>query len=516
MEVYTANRRKSRLPTLFCESTRPESQFTGLYRNLKSNRNVPVVAVSTQFVATSARGLSGSFSILPIQQTGVVPFNDPVVSGHSNIITDLAFSPFDKQLLASASADKKICVWKIPLKGLVADLTDPHISLDANYGVDLIRFHPTVDKLILSASADEVIRLWDIEKGIAMYELAEKGVKDVVFNYFGSSFLVASSANDVKICDARNRGGESLSLPETRGTSIVQLGESNIVMTVSSTKQSTAMKFWDPRSSNQPVKEIQTSLCSAATTLTPLFDIETRLLYVTDKNLKSVFVYDVCPTEFNVDHVYTYKSTTATKSLAMVPKRALDIAHCELARIMKLSGDSIEPLSFTLPFSGGFSEAFYPPAFAGHPSWSKEEWIIGSDADDLKHPPVLKELMEEFNETEKRRNSLLNQKPLLHLNETMAMEEDEDESSDDNDYFSAADGEEKDESEDEDPLLAADRIEAVESLPPTPFLKFGRRGSAHEKSLRLEESRYVIWRGSYFSLKAGVERFGKLFIHFFF
>lgn len=44
-----------------------------------------------------------------------------------------------------------------------------------------------------------------------------------------------------------------------------------------------------------------------------------------------------------------FRSTTAAKGMAMIPKRGLNVMKCETARLLKLTSNSIEPLSFVVP-----------------------------------------------------------------------------------------------------------------------------------------------------------------------
>ena len=69
----------------------------------------------------------------------------------------------------------------------------------------------------------------------------------------------------------------------------------------------------------------------------------------------------------------------------MVPKRGLNVMGCEAARLMKLTTNSVEPLSFFVPRkSEAFQDDLYPDTFAGMPAHGSDEWMAGSTL-----PPVL-------------------------------------------------------------------------------------------------------------------------------
>ena len=79
----------------------------------------------------------------------------PKVTGHAGPVYDIKWSPFNDNLIASASDDCTIKVWHIPDGGLKQALTDPMMSLEGHQRrVTHIEWHPTVEGVIFSASYD--------------------------------------------------------------------------------------------------------------------------------------------------------------------------------------------------------------------------------------------------------------------------------------------------------------------------------------------------------------------------
>lgn len=66
----------------------------------------------------------------------------------------------------------------------------------------------------------------------------------------------------------------------------------------------------------------------------------------------------------------------------MLPKKACDVNRCEVARIMKLTGQGdVEPLPFIVPRKfEGYQPDVYPPSYAGIPAMSNEEWRCGQNS----------------------------------------------------------------------------------------------------------------------------------------
>lgn len=55
---------------------------------------------------------------------------------------------------------------------------------------------------------------------------------------------------------------------------------------------------------------------------------------------------DGAPYAFPVNE---YRSTTAAKGMAMIPKRAMNVLKCETTRLLKLTSNSVEPLHVYVP-----------------------------------------------------------------------------------------------------------------------------------------------------------------------
>jgi len=112
----------------------------------------------------------------------------------------------------------------------------------------------------------------------------------------------------------------------------------------------------------------------------PFFDPDTGLLFLAGKGDGNVRFYEIVNEAPYVFPVSDYRSNVSAKGMAWVPKRGLNIMGCETARLMKLTTNSVEPLSFHVPRkSESFQEDLYPETYSGEPSHTAEEWFSGSD-----------------------------------------------------------------------------------------------------------------------------------------
>lgn len=165
------------------------------------------------------------------------------------------------------------------------------------------------------------------------------------------------------------------------------------------------MKIWDLRNLKQPTSEVPVDepaedpteekkvtpvhryeLDHAAGVIMPFFDPDTNVLYLTGKGDGNVRVFEVSSEADQVFPLTDFRSSVSAKGMAFVPKRGLNILNNETARLLKLTTNSVEPLSFYVPRkSEGFQEDLYPDSFAQIPSNTLDDWISGTK---LKEPTL--------------------------------------------------------------------------------------------------------------------------------
>jgi coronin-1B/1C/6 len=76
-----------------------------------------------------------------------------------------------------------------------------------------------------------------------------------------------------------------------------------------------------------------------------------------------------------------HKSTDPQRGMCFLPRRALSVADCEIARGYKVQGSSIEPIAFIVPRKAdSFQSDIFPPAPSIEPSLSAAEFFNGKVA----------------------------------------------------------------------------------------------------------------------------------------
>lgn len=90
--------------------------------------------------------------------------NINLIKGHTGAITDVSFSPFVEQLLASSSEDGTTKLWVIPEGGITDHVKEYDGMLKGHTKKVLaLRWHRIADNVLATHSADLTVRIWDIE-----------------------------------------------------------------------------------------------------------------------------------------------------------------------------------------------------------------------------------------------------------------------------------------------------------------------------------------------------------------
>jgi coronin-1B/1C/6 len=382
--------RASKYRHVYCEAPKVEESYTG-FRLSTVTGEQSYIKGNSKYFAVGLQGGGGPFAVVAYNQFGRFDPSSPVVSGHSAAVLDFEWNPFHDEILASASEDSTIKIWGIPEGGLTTTITDALVDLPGHAKkVTLLRFHPSANNVLASVGADYAVKLWDIEKGSQMISLDgahEQLIQDVVWDYMGTTYATSCKDKNIRIVDARSNaiaGVVENAHEGVKSFKLTYLGPSNKLCSVGFTKQSQRqLKIYDPRNLSEDIKRVD--IDQAAGVILPFYDPDTSLLYLAGKGDGNIRYYEIVDENPWCFPISEYRSTVAAKGMAMVPKRGLDVMKCETARMLKLTSNSVEPLSFIVPRkSDAFQEDIFPPSAAGIPAHSADEWFAGSNQEPVK------------------------------------------------------------------------------------------------------------------------------------
>ncbi|XP_028267214.1 coronin-7-like isoform X1 [Parambassis ranga] len=307
------------------------------------------------------------------------------VSCHSDVVTDMDFSPFDESLLATCSADAKVKLWR--LSDPEQDQpSSPELTLCPGQGrLELVNFHPTSSGLLAVCTAKSPL-IWDTSRQdapLAVLEQHSDLLQSLSWKQDGS--LLASSCKDkmLRVFDPRAQltpVQSAKSLQNNKDSRILWAKEDVLLTTGFDMMRSREVRLWDSRKLSSSLSSV--SLGTSSGILIPLFDEDTGLLLLAGLGDTVIDCYEVSSSEPFLSQVSHCLTDISSRGVAMVPKLALDVMSCEVMRVLQLTDSCIVPISYQVPrkHSGQeFHDDLYPDTVGATPAMSAEEWWQGGN-----------------------------------------------------------------------------------------------------------------------------------------
>ncbi|XP_047636606.1 coronin-7 isoform X6 [Phacochoerus africanus] len=302
---------------------------------------------------------------------------------HSDLVTDLDFSPFDDFLLATASADRTVKLWRLPAPGQALPSGPGLVLGPEDVLVEVLQFHPSADGVLLSA-AGKALKVWDAARQQPLTELAAHGdlVQNAIWSQDGA--LVGTTCKDkqLRIFDPRAKPEASQSTQaheNSRDSRLVWTGtREHLVSTGFNQMREREVKLWDIRLFSGALASL--TLDASPRSLMPLLDPDSGLLVLAGKGESQLSCYEVAPQQPALSPVTQCLLESALRGAALVPRRALAVLGCEVLRVLQLSDSAIVPISYHVPRKAAeFHEDLFPDAAGSMPASDAQAWWAGSN-----------------------------------------------------------------------------------------------------------------------------------------
>jgi len=375
---------------LFAETPKPEFTYQDLKSPYTSGEGC-YAAASASLFGVSLGGGGGPVLVHRHDKPGRLATDHRVVNVHRGKVLDFQFSPFIDNILATASEDASACVTEVnefPSE-MKENLLEADVHLKGHSKkVHLLQWHPTAINVLATSSWDKTIKLWNVATAecVQTYDSLKENTLSMAFNADGSVLATTTKGKVMKLFDPR--------LPEKCVAEFECCGGSKsskvfwaesagfLGVTCFNKMAKRKMRIWDIKKlDGKPVME--DVIDQQTSVLMPHFDTDTNILFTAGKGDGNVSYWQMTKGK-GYKHISAYRSPEPQKGGCWVPKRALDTSRCEVARFLKITKNSVIPLSFCVPRKTGadiFQEDIYPDCFAGVPSMTTEEYFDGKNSD---------------------------------------------------------------------------------------------------------------------------------------
>ncbi|XP_014609969.1 PREDICTED: coronin-7 isoform X5 [Polistes canadensis] len=343
-------------------------------------------------VAVPLSGPGGKIAVLELKKTGRLPDGVMPALVHGATVMDFQWDPFNNQRLTVACDDGMIRLWEIPESGLAEPTNEPSHVIEAHADkIYLIKYHPLASDVLASASYDMTVKLWDLSpltsgESNQLSKITLLGHTDQIFSLAWSPCgqYLASACKDGKLRIYKPRSSdvpikEGKGPVGTRGARVIWALEGRylVVMGFDKVSERQIMVF-KTDNLNQPLNTVGLDVSPAI--LMPYYDEDSSTLFLTGRGDSTIYAYEVTEEAPYCCPLSHHRCSSLHQGLSFLPKNRCDVASVEFASALRLTNNTIEPLSFTVPRikSELFQDDLFPPTkITWKAALTANEWFNG-------------------------------------------------------------------------------------------------------------------------------------------
>ena len=303
--------------------------------------------------------------------------------------------------MATASTDCSIKLWDLNEtnqsygEGLTSSSSSSFYTYMHGHSLRCVAFSPTVDNMLVTCAMDQKTRIFDIEKGndtpVSSINNEAVVVNNISWNYDGTLIVHACKDKSLRIIDPR------APVIAMKTTAIDRLGINvrsswcsrqqnvDVILTTSSMTGQRFIQLWDPRKlETEPI--CSKIVDSESGTLYPLYDESSGICFVAGKGDSIIRYYELnfleeqsALIDASIEKANEFKTdnTQPIAGICLLPKSLVNVREVEVAQILKLTQNSIIPISFHLPRQRKefFQDDIYHPNKSGTPSMDFNEFM---------------------------------------------------------------------------------------------------------------------------------------------
>ncbi|XP_049777746.1 coronin-7 isoform X3 [Schistocerca cancellata] len=340
---------------------------------------------NSERVAVPLSGPGGKIAVFEISRTGKLPDGViPTLVQGTNVM-DFAWDPFDSSRLAVACDDGTIRLWLVPEGGLPEPTNTPdQILAGHSEKIYFIKFHPLAKDILASGSYDMTIRIWDLATQCEKIVLLGHTDQMFCFAWSPCGAYCATACKDGKLRVYEPRVDvqpirEGRGPVGSRGARIVWALDGQFLVVTGFDKVSERqIQIFKADSLNSPLNTVGLDVSPAI--LIPFYDEDSSTLFVTGKGDSTIYAFEVTEEAPYLCPLSHHRCNSLHQGLSFLPKNVCDVSSVEFARAMRLTNNTIEPLSFTVPRlkSELFQDDLFPPTkVTWKPTMTSTEWLGG-------------------------------------------------------------------------------------------------------------------------------------------
>lgn len=378
---------QSKFRHVYGEAAKPEKSYLDVTKPYTSGEG-QYVAANAKYVAFARSSGGGPVVVQPLGNTGR-PGTDwtyKEVNVNKGKALDIQFHPFLENVIGVASEDMTATITEFQ-PGMPEKVGTPSVVCKGHTKkCSLLKFAPSANNILATLAWDKTCKLWNITTGDAVNTYDDLGGTPFSLNWKSDSSLLAVSTKDkvVQMYDPRTNASVSKiedAFGGSKSSKVFFMSNMGFIGATGYSKNAKReLRIWDMKNLESPI--YNNVIDQQSSVLVPHYDEDLNLLYLFGKGDGSVSYYEITNDKKVVYQLGSYRNPEPQKGGAFIGKKGLDTTRCEIARFMKLTKNSIIPVSFMVPRKAGadiFQADIFPDTDSGLPAMSADEYLGGKN-----------------------------------------------------------------------------------------------------------------------------------------
>lgn len=316
--------------------------------------NVSTTSIDTNLLAANYRYVAfpletaggGLFTVLPNNGSGKIGTTAPQFAGHAGGVLDVAFNPFNDNVIASGAEDATLRIWKIEGEDGKVKANNEAVAIMKGHARRVTRlvWNPAVNNCIATFGAENAIKVWDVSKATcaSTFKPGKDAILDIAWNQAGNLLVYPMKDKKLHVLDARSNT-EVFAVQShagLRGSRAVFYDKLNLIATTgfSSTSQRQIMV----RDYRNPEKALVThEVDSNNGILAPFIDEDLGVLTCFSRGDAMVRFFELQSEEKPLVELNSFATKEAIRAFAKAPKYCVDTNTCEIDRFYVITQTKI-------------------------------------------------------------------------------------------------------------------------------------------------------------------------------
>ncbi|TFL02220.1 hypothetical protein BDV98DRAFT_566901 [Pterulicium gracile] len=251
--------------------------------------------------------------------------------------------------------------------------------------VGQVLWHPTASNLLASASGDHLVKFWDLNAGVESPRTTltghTDGIQSIAFNPSGTLLVTSCRDKKLRLFDPRAGGApvrEGDGHTGIKASRVVWLGDHDRIATTGFSKMSDRqLCLWDANT----LTNLKTTVIDQSAGVLMPFWSDNNILFLAGKGDGNIRFYEYDRADNDSVHLLSeHRASDPQRGMAFLPRRALSVGDCEIARAVKVHGSAVEPIAFIVPRKAdSFQSDIFPPAPSVEATLSAAEFFAGKE-----------------------------------------------------------------------------------------------------------------------------------------